>query len=55
MTKTEREMNCVCGHRDRDHVASGRCRVPDCPCEHYQPGDTLRLPPSWRWTGGSFQ
>ena len=35
------DMNCICGHTDRDHVAGGRCRVPDCPCEHFQPGDTL--------------
>ena len=34
-------MKCVCGHADRDHVAGGRCRVPDCPCEHFQPGDTV--------------
>ena len=38
---SEHFMNCICGHTDRDHVAGGRCRVPDCPCEHFQPGDTL--------------
>lgn len=44
-------MNCVCGHPEKDHVLGGHCRVPDCPCEHFRPGDTLRpvgLPrPSW--------
>jgi serine protease Do len=34
-------MNCVCGHPESDHVGHGRCRVPDCPCEMFQPGDTL--------------
>jgi hypothetical protein len=34
-------MNCVCGHPERDHVQGGRCRVPDCPCELFRPGDTL--------------
>jgi serine protease Do len=34
-------MNCVCGHPERDHVRGGRCRVPDCPCERFRPGDTL--------------
>lgn len=38
---SEHFMNCICGHTDRDHVAGGRCRVPDCPCEHFQPGDTI--------------
>lgn len=33
-------MNCVCGHPEKDHVP-GRCCVPDCPCERFQPGDTL--------------
>ena len=36
-----RLMNCVCGHPDQDHVLGGRCRIPDCPCERFQPGDTL--------------
>jgi hypothetical protein len=36
-------MSCVCGHPERDHVQGGRCRVPDCPCEHFRPGDTLDL------------
>lgn len=35
-------MSCVCGHPDHDHVPSGKCRVPDCPCEQFQPGDTVR-------------
>jgi serine protease Do len=35
-------MHCRCGHREQDHVGGGRCRVPDCPCETFQPGDTLR-------------
>jgi hypothetical protein len=35
-------MNCLCGHPDTEHVRGGRCRVPDCPCEWFQPGDTLR-------------
>lgn len=35
-------MNCVCGHHEKDHVQGGRCRVPDCPCELFRPGDTLR-------------
>jgi len=30
-------MNCICGHPDHDHGPSGRCRVPDCPCEQFQP------------------
>jgi hypothetical protein len=34
-------MNCVCGHPEKDHVSGGRCRVPDCPCELFRPGDTL--------------
>jgi hypothetical protein len=37
-------MNCICGHRDQAHVAGGRCRVPDCPCERFQPGDTVPEP-----------
>lgn len=41
VTAFNADMNCICGHTDRDHVAGGRCRVPDCPCEHFQPGDTL--------------
>lgn len=36
-----RIMHCVCGHAEQDHVAGGRCRGPDCPCEHFQPGDTM--------------
>jgi hypothetical protein len=35
-------MNCICGHPEKDHVQGGRCRVPDCPCELFRPGDTLR-------------
>lgn len=35
-------MNCVCGHPEKDHVSGGRCRVPDCSCERFQPGDTFR-------------
>jgi len=35
-------MNCVCGHPEHDHVRGGRCRVPDCPCERFRPGETLR-------------
>jgi hypothetical protein len=34
-------MNCVCGHPEKDHVRGGKCRVPDCPCELFRPGDTL--------------
>ena len=34
-------MNCLCGHPERAHVDGGRCRVPDCPCERFEPGDTL--------------
>ena len=34
-------MNCVCGHPENDHVRGGRCRVLDCPCELFRPGDTL--------------
>jgi hypothetical protein len=34
-------MNCRCGHPERAHVAGGRCRVPDCPCEDFESGDTL--------------
>jgi hypothetical protein len=34
-------MNCRCGHPERAHVDGGRCRVPDCPCERFEPGDTL--------------
>ena len=34
-------MNCVCGHPEKDHVRGGHCRVPDCPCELFRPGDTL--------------
>jgi hypothetical protein len=37
----ERLMNCVCGHPERSHVPGGPCRVPDCPCDHFKPGDTL--------------
>lgn len=31
-------MTCVCGHPDSDHGLTGECRVPDCPCEQFQPG-----------------
>ncbi|HEU4367516.1 MAG TPA: PDZ domain-containing protein [Methylomirabilota bacterium] len=34
-------MNCVCGHPEKDHALGSRCRVPDCPCELFRPGDTL--------------
>jgi len=34
-------MHCICGHSERAHVAGGRCRVPDCPCERFEPGDTV--------------
>jgi hypothetical protein len=34
-------MNCRCGHPERAHVNGGRCRVLDCPCERFEPGDTL--------------
>lgn len=47
-------MSCVCGHPEQDHVLGGRCRVPDCPCEQFRPGDTIRLGhrrPGWG--GGS--
>jgi serine protease Do len=37
-------MNCICGHRESDHVDGGRCRVPDCPCEHFQPGISSGMP-----------
>lgn len=40
-------MNCVCGHPERAHVLGGKCRVPDCPCERYQPGDTLDRARRW--------
>jgi hypothetical protein len=39
--QVQRSMNCRCGHPERAHVAGGRCRVPDCPCEGFEPGDTL--------------
>jgi hypothetical protein len=45
-----RLMNCVCGHADRDHVLGGRCRVPDCPCQRYEPGDTV----AWLATRGEI-
>ena len=38
---SEHLTKCVCGHDERTHVAGGRCRVPDCPCEHFQPGETM--------------
>ncbi len=31
-------MRCICGHAEKEHVPGGRCRVPDCPCELFQPG-----------------
>jgi hypothetical protein len=34
-------MHCVCGHPERAHVGGGRCRIPDCPCERFEPGDTI--------------
>jgi hypothetical protein len=34
-------MHCVCGHPERAHVSGGRCCVPDCACEYFQPGDTV--------------
>lgn len=40
-------MNCVCGHPERAHVLGGKCRVPDCPCERFQPGDTLYRVGCW--------
>ena len=30
-------MVCICGHEEVDHVRGGRCRVPECPCERFQP------------------
>ena len=39
-------MNCICGHPEQLHVAGGRCRVPDCSCERFQPGDTVPEPAS---------
>jgi hypothetical protein len=39
-------MNCICGHREQNHMAGGRCRAPDCPCERFQPGDTVPEPAS---------
>ena len=36
-------MNCLCGHPQWEHVLGGRCRVLDCPCERFEPGDTLGL------------
>ena len=40
---------CVCNHPENAHSMSGRCRVPGCPCESYQPmpeigsGDPRRM------------
>ena len=34
-------MSCVCGHPDHDHGLNGKCRVPDCPCEQFQPADGI--------------
>jgi hypothetical protein len=34
-------MSYTCGHPERAHVGGGRCRVPDCPCERVEPGDTI--------------
>jgi hypothetical protein len=34
-------MNCLCGHPRSEHVRGGRCREVDCPCERFEPGDTL--------------
>jgi hypothetical protein len=50
-------MKCVCGHPERVHVNGGRCRVPDCPCETFIPGETLvplasRMPGPPRGTVG---
>lgn len=28
---------CVCGHPEADHGMSGRCHVPSCPCEQFEP------------------
>lgn len=39
-------MSCICGHPERDHVQGSRCRVPDCPCELFRPGDTIARPAS---------
>jgi len=33
-------MSCVCGHREHDHSPLGQCRVPDCPCQQFEPGNT---------------
>jgi len=30
-------MVCICGHPEVDHVLGGRCRVPECPCDRFQP------------------
>lgn len=38
-------MHCICGHPESAHVGGGRCRVPDCPCEQFEPGDTLTAAP----------
>jgi hypothetical protein len=35
-------MNCVCGHEEKEHVPGGKCRVPDCSCEMFQPGVMIR-------------
>ena len=28
---------CICGHPEGDHVFGGPCRVPECPCDRFQP------------------
>ena len=47
-------MNCACGHPEKDHVPRGRCRVPDCPCELFRPGDTLGAG-WWTETGAAIR
>jgi hypothetical protein len=41
-------LTCVCNHPENAHSMSGRCRVPGCPCEHYQPMPEVAPPQSAR-------
>ena len=37
VTPADLTLICVCNHPENAHSMSGCCRVPGCPCEHYQP------------------
>ena len=43
-TRPELTLTCVCNHPADAHTMSGRCRVPGCPCDSYQPMPEVGVP-----------